>query len=473
MSPGVGVLRDGPGAGAGAAGTASGERTHPATPLVRVWLVVVAFSWFFATEFLNGGLSSFDELLQRVRGQFVLLALGAGLMLSLAAGWWSWWTTRFHVTDDELRIENAGAFTESKRIAFSRIQSVDINQPFAARLLGLAELVIDVGGGGTATRLSYLTRRRAGELRDHLLARAQGVRHPDVTPHVASRAWDDLSTGDRVLVRLHPGEIILAALLSLELLSLVAGFAIPVVLGISLDMPLLAVGGGLVPLALAIWGYLARRVIGQFNYTLAQTPTGLRITRGLTALSSQTVPAHRVQAIQVAQPLLWRLIGRYRVDVTVLGTVGVDASGEVNTATLLLPVGTAAQVGTALDAVWPGLRLGEIAFTGSPRRARWLEPFAGGWNGYGFDASVLVARQGWFTRREFIVPHARLQSIALVQGPLDRATGTASVALHTSNPLGGGRIVHADAAGARRLVLEEMTRARAARTDDLLRRPTA
>lgn len=448
-----------------------GERTHPATPLVRVWLVLVALAWFVASELVNGGLSGLADLGRLFAGQWLLLALGLGLVGSLAIGWWSWFTTRFHVTEEELRIENSGAFTESRRIAYSRIQSVDINQPFAARLLGLAELVIDVGGGGDATKLSFLTRRRAGELRDHLLARAHGVRTPGGAPHVPSSAWDDLAADDRILVRLHPGEIILAALLSLELLVLVAAFAVPFVAGIVLDQPLIAVGGGLVPLALALWGYLAKRVIGQFNYTLALTPAGLRITRGLTALSSQTVPAHRVQAIQVAQPVLWRLIRRYRVDVTVLGALEVDAGGDVNSTTLLLPVGTADQVRVALDAVWPGLRLDAIAFTPSPSRARWLEPLAAGWNGHGFDALVLVARHGWFLRREFVVPHARLQSVALAQGPLARRLGLASVALHTSNPLGGGRIVHVDAATARALVLDEMSRARTARTDELLRRP--
>ena len=273
-----------------------------------------------------------------------------------------------------------------------------------------------------------------------------------------------------MLVRLNPGEIILGALLSLELVFLLAAFGIPLVASLVLDQPWILIGGGLLPLAFALWGYLAKRVIGQFNYTLAQTPGGLRVARGLTTLASQTVPTHRVQAIQVTQPVLWRLIGRYRIDVTVLGSVEVDSSGDTSTATLLLPVGTAAQVRVALDAVWPGLRLDAIAITPSPRRARWLEPLAAAWNGHGFDDQVLVARHGWFQRREFVVPHARLQSIALHQGPIDRRVGIATVALHTSNPLGGGRIVHMDAASARSLVLDEMVRARTARTDELLTR---
>lgn len=452
--------------------TAPGERTHPATPLVRLWLVLVAFGWFLANDLLQGnGVTSVDDLRRLAATSWLFLALGAALLLGLAAGWWSWWTTTFHVTDDELRIENTGAFRESKRIAYGRIQGVDIDQPFAARLLGLAELVIDVGGG-TSTKLSFLGRRRAAELRDHLLARAQGVQRSVAEPNEVSSAWDDLAHSDRILVRLNPGELVLGALLSLDLLGLVAALTIPLAVGIAIGEPLL-IGGGLVPIALGLWGFLAKRVIGQFNYTLAETPAGLRTTRGLTTLSSQTVPVRRVQAIQVAQPVLWRLIGRYRIDLTVLGGLELESDGDARTSTLLLPIGTPAQVATALDAVWPGVRLGDVTYTTSPSRARWLEPLAHGWNGFGFDARVLVARVGWLTRREYIVPHARLQSIALTQGPLDRRLGLANVALHTSNLLGGGRIVHADAAAARALVLDEMARARTARADELLSRPDA
>lgn len=456
--PGGGPPDSGPPDAAGRVASGAGERTHPATPLVRLWVGVVAFAWFAGTEFLTGDGVRLDDLRGLLAPSLGLAVLGLGLVVGLGFGWWGWWTTTFHVTPDELRIENAGAFTQSRRIAYGRIQSVDVNQPFAARLLGLAELVIDVGGGGESTRLSYLGRRRAGELRDHLLARAHGVRGEAGPPREAASAWDDLAASDRVLVRLHPGEIIVAALLSLELLLLLGGFAIPLVVGVALGQPWLAIGGGLVPLALALWSFLARRVIGQFNHTLAATPGGLRVTRGLTTLQSQTVPLHRVQALQVTQPVLWRLIGRHRVDVSVLGAPGADGAGGTST---LLPVATREQVRIALEAVLPGLAPRTLALTPSPARARWLDPLAATWNGFGFDDRVLVARHGWFVRREFIVPHARLQSGDLVQGPVDRRLSLADVRLHTSGAV--GRVVHMDAAAARALLLDELSRARRAR----------
>ena len=40
---------------------------------------------------------------------------------------------------------------------FERLQSVDIVQPFAARIFGLAELRLEVGAGDSTIKLRYLT----------------------------------------------------------------------------------------------------------------------------------------------------------------------------------------------------------------------------------------------------------------------------------------------------------------------------
>lgn len=450
------------------AGVVLKERAHPASPLVRLWVGVVAVGWALLQEFLPNGDPTpapdlpLDALVGVPWWTLLLLGVMAGI---LAIGYWGWWTTWFVIDDRELRVENRGAFAQSKRIAFHRIQSIDISQPFAARILGLAQLTIDAGAD-EGTRLSYLTRARAAELRDQLMARAHGQQGPVAA--ASSSAWDDLGAADRVLVRLRPDEIILGALLSGEMVALIIGF------GASLAGVTISGAGwvglvGLLPaLALAFAGFLSRRVITQFNYTLAVTPAGLRITRGLTTLKSQTIPADRVQAIRVSQPLVWRTIDRYRLDVTVLGWGDVDGSEGVSGSTVYLPIGSPAQVDTALRALWPGLDLAHPTVQRSPARARWLDPLAYSWNGWAVDDRVIVARQGWFTRRQYVVPHARLQSVRVSQGPLERRAGLADVALHTLNALGDDRILHLDADVARRLAFDEVARSRSARMDGLL-----
>jgi len=148
-----------------------------------------------------------------------------------------------------------------------------------------------------------------------------------------------------------------------------------------------------------------------------------------------------------------------------------DDGGERSTATIFLPIGPPPQVQVALSALWPGLRLDALTFRPAPRRARWLDPLGWRWTAHAHDAQVVVGRRGALTRSQIVVPHARLQSVRLHQGPWERRLGLADVALHTTNTLGVDRVVHLDAAEARGLLLAELGRARAARIDELLSPP--
>ncbi|WP_040162214.1 PH domain-containing protein [Nigerium massiliense] len=512
------------------------ERAHPASPLVQLWLLVVAAAWFILQEFVQG--NRFDQIRDFRFGEvpwFAWAVIGFGL-ISLAAGYWGWWTTKFVIDDKELRIENTGAFTESKRIAFNRIQGVDITQPFAARLLGLAQLTIDVGASGdSGTKLSFLTRKRAGEIREQLLARAHAARSGNARPGAAptsgvtegprpdgavtggfsparaatdnlvgtasptagtwpspspgvqatpplpasilaerqagpesgTSAWDDLGRDDRVLVRLNPGELIVGALLSIELWVMLLFLLVPVIIGIVIDQPLVA-GGGFIPMVLAVFGYFSNRVVKQFNFTLADTASGLRITRGLTSLTSQTIPVHRVQSLRISQPIMWRLLGRFKIHMVVLGAADLSSEDGGASSSVLLPVGDAHQVDIALHAVWPGVELERLQFTGPPARARWLDPLAHSWMGYAVNDEVVVVRNGFFTRHSAVIPHARIQSTHLHQGVLSRRLNVAGVQLATTEALSLSNFIdHLDGPLARQLVFDEMDRARDARTAEL------
>ena len=104
-----------------------------------------------------------------------------------------------------------------------------------------------------------------------------------------------------------------------------------------------------------------------FNFTLAESPRGLRITRGLTNLTSQSVPINRIQGVKVSQPLLWKPLGWYRVDVDVVGYGAVRRRGQRDQATsVLLPVATRDEVDLALEPGPAGLRPGR--HRAAPRR---------------------------------------------------------------------------------------------------------
>jgi len=452
------------------------ERAQPLTPLVRGWFAVVAVAWAILQERLQGRTEGTDQLPWWV---FVAV-IGGVAALGLIAGFISWRFTRFIADETELRVESGWISHRSRRISYTRLQSVDVMQPLAARLLGLAEVRIDAGAHDS-TKLRYLSRRRAYELRDFLMLRAHGAQvSVDVArAQTSDPLFADLGGSDRVIVTVPPHELLLGAFVSHDLLSLIIGFAVPVaaVWGVAMYLgheaaaaiPVVALAGG-VPLIFSIGQYFTRRVMAQFNFTLAETQAGLRITRGLTNLTSQTVPVRRIQSIRLSQPLFWRPLRRYRVDLEVLG-LGEATRNESTSkvSTLLLPIGTKKQVDAALAAVWPGLRLDAIRYVRSPRRAVVFDPLSYSWNSFGVDDNVVVTRRGWLTRHQSIVPHARLQSVAAYQGPLERLLGLASVTFHTTGLLHTHAVIHMNADLARTLVYDEADRAMTSRDGELLR----
>lgn len=84
---------------------------------------------------------------------------------------------------------------------------------------------------------------------------------------------------------------------------------------------------------------------------------------------------------------------------------------------------------------------------------------------------MLLTRAGWFTRVQMIVPHARVQSLAVEQGPIRRRLGLATVGFHTTQILATSAARNISSDLARTLLLEETSRARTARLGTLLRTP--
>lgn len=435
------------------------ERPHPLTPLVRGWVLLVAVVLGFGREMLPGR--------RQESAPWWLIAAGIGAMalLTALASVVTWWTTRFVIDDDELRIETGLLNRSSKRVAFRRVQSVDVIQPLAARVFGLCELRIEAGSGESGLTLRYLARGRAYALRDFLLSRAHGteITRAEAEAGPQSRALDDLAAHHRILVRLGPGMLVLGLVTSTEFLLSAGLLLAALVASIWFDQVVVAIGG-LMPLAAGTAALVSRRVVAQFNYTLADTGTGLRITRGLTNLTSQTVPIDRIQGVRVQQPLIWRALRLHRVDIDVLGYGrNQDTENKGSASSMLLPVATADQVRTALAHLLPGTDTEAVFLLQAPPRARWVAPLGQPALRHGFDDRVLIADSGRLGRQRLIVPHAKTQSVRLVQGPMQRHLGLADVHVDTTD--GPVRLLaeHLDAGRARELVDGQLRRAAYAR----------
>ncbi len=413
------------------------ERPHPLTPFIRGWVVLLALVVGIGREFVPNG----EEPRPLPPIEFVLAGVGLAALAAGAAGFVSWRFTRFVIDADELRVDTGAIFRRSTRIAFDKVQSIDVVQPFAARLFGLAELQIDVGSH-ERSKLRYLQLTRAYALRDYLLARARGHQAQAAEAAQPVSLLTDLHEDDEVLVQVPPQTLLLAAVTSHEFWAIVLGGLLIVVIGLAIGQWWLLLAAA-IPTISGLFGFVSRRVTGQFNYTLSRRRHGLRISRGLTSLTSQSLPPRRVQAAQVSQSPVWRRLGLYRIDIEVIGWGAVtDNEDKSGVSTILLPAGTMAQVQVALGAIWPRTDFTKVDLQPAPRRARWLHPFSGPFLRWGHDEDLVVSRHGWLVRRWQLVPHARIQSVRIVQGPLSRRLGLADLEFHTA-----GMHISAEASG--------------------------
>lgn len=381
------------------------RRTHPLTPVAEVGdkLPGILVAVFALGRDLPGG------IVVRLGLALLVAVVGAGI------GWLIWWRRSFWFdADGDLRIASGVLTRNERRVQSSRLQSVEVSRPFLARLVGLAEVKPEVAGGENAhVRIAYLSEPAAVALRAELLARSAGVRG---TGSAAVEA------PERVLVRVPARDLAVSTLLNENLilgaLVGVATIVVAVVSGQSASLVGILLAGGIPGVGL-VNGFLA-----YYDFSVAESPDGLRLRSGLLSTRAQTVPPGRVQAVRVAQPLLWRRSGWYRVSLNVAGSNRRE--GE-NSGVVLLPVAPYPVVRQLLSRVLPGVDIDAVDLVPAPRSARFRAPWQQPRLACGLDDEVFVSRGGRVVRRVDIVPHARTQSVRVTQGPWQRWLGLASV----------------------------------------------
>ena len=163
------------------------HRVHPMTPvmqmggfLVAAFFGIVIFAGnllpnLIGTIFTGGGaLREGSEAIGRVPVMYFLLPL-LGIFVIVAAGvgllYLQWKKTAYRYDDRVVEFKHGIVAKAHRHANFLRIQSVDVQQPFLARILGLATLVFDVAGGSDSNiTILYLKKAQAEQLRDIILA---------------------------------------------------------------------------------------------------------------------------------------------------------------------------------------------------------------------------------------------------------------------------------------------------------------
>ncbi len=465
------------------------RRTHPWSILVNAVHEARRVLSGLVVAVVSGRALGGGELVE------VLIPVAAALLGVLA-----WLRTSFRVAPEEFRLDSGVLFRQSRTARFDRIQAVDVDQPVLARLFGLAELHLQLGGGRHGHfRLACVRQEEAARLRAFLLSRVEQIaavegaaghgQQTDVAAGSEARQQAGGSASQGSAMSGAAGTVIAPAYgagvpyrLQIDGAPLavvphgrfIASWALsPAVwfaaLAAAASITVVALGSaqvlsGTLPSTIAAVGLAWERLQRYYGFTLSLSGDGIRLRHGLLNRYAQTVPVGRLQAVEISLPLFWRAAGWARVRMNVAGYAHGGGRGESGrrTTAVLLPV---APIDEAFAVVGHllGAPLSEIPLHPAPSRARWRALISWRAYAYGVDETVVITRRGLLHRRYAVIPHVKVQSLHLVQGPWQRSLSLATVALHTAR--GPVRILlkHRDIAEAQEFLTQQSRRSATAR----------
>ena len=450
------------------------HRLHPLTPLLRGGIAFVAILGIIIVnlrdiviEIIFGGYDGEGEpLVWLLESGYLWLGVGAVILglVAFVVGFWLWWRMQtFRITNEVVEVRSGMLFRTNRRGRLDRIQGVNIVRPFLARLVGVAKLEVNVAGQDANIKLEYLGSAAADELRRDVLRLASGTQAAAVEYAVLAEGAPptglvEQRISEMLAPELTPDLAPPASVVTLNLGRLIgsivlSGFTI-FLIGVIVALVIAATRSpfflvGFVPAIIGMGGYYISKFTRSLRYSIAGTPDGVRVGFGLLSTTNETLPPGRIHSVQVRQPLLWRLFGWWEIKVNRAGkSSSQGAAGQANTT--ILPVGNLSDVHKVLALLLPELTDEESTallergmvskggdatidpgFTNSPRRARILRWFSVRRNGFALLPSAVLLRKGAIWRELVVVPLARVQSVALHEGPLYRVLRVASLHFHT------------------------------------------
>ena len=537
------------------------HRVSLVTPVLEGWKIVTGVLAFVTVQNL-------DELVRAYRFisehgftlgggiGYYLLGLIAFIALWVGLGLLSWWRRAYAVDADGVYLRSGILSRKLRTARLPRIQSVDVVHPLLGRIFGLGQLTVEVAGGrDSRVVIGFLTTRELQTLRDRILDLAAGqidlpgpaveggavgagaegrdtggidnatsaVRPEGIAPEGA--AGSQAAPGQRAVpvqashFQEYPlysvdGSVLLGSLLrssSVYVLGLAvigmlsAGILILVSDSMTGSEALTIISSYLtmvIAMATIVWSHFN----SAWNFQAAATPSGIRMSYGLTSETSRTLPPGRVHGVGLTGPILWRRKDWWKVDVTVAGREDRSQDGQTREiGNLLLPVGSR---DTALRALWlvvPDLgvpdpdRLLAQALTGRDddgvgdpqapagsaergfvrlsRRGRFFRPLTWRRAAIALTDTCVIIRHGRWRRRVAVFPYERIQSLRVRQGPLARRRSLASLRLDMVAQEVPASITNLDAADAKalaaRISQRALHRARAEQLDRWLARAVA
>lgn len=427
------------------------------------------------------------------RGTMILAGFAVLGVGSLVLAWLRWRRFTYAIADDALVIEQGLLHRHRRAIPLERIQDVSIEQGPLARILGLATVRIESGGGekdeGSLAGVSMAEARR-------LRATLRG------SPASSAGTLPATLEPQETVYAMPLGRVLLSGLFSFSLLWLAAIFGLLQTLNGWLNIDWREVAGLAerdmaarftlsaaatvlaIALVLGLLSGVVRTLLRDFGFRLTHHAGRFRRVRGLFTRSEVVIADRRIQLATIRHGIVSGRLGWQSLEFQTLGGSN-DPSGRQQIAPfatareteavlaaanlpafdasalervssahgvraairIALPVAILFGIaGYFLHALWLGLLLVPVAaalgMLQAPRHRYAM-----------YDASLQITR-GVAARRDWIIPYAGVQSVTIRRGWLQRRLGVASVRVDTAGANGQfPEVADISAARARTLAL--------------------
>lgn len=413
------------------------------------------------------------------------LIVGAVFAFSLLFRWLAWRRFRYTLGEHDIRIEHGLLSRTVRSIPYERIQDVSVEQQFLARLMGLAVVKFESGGGeGEDAKLSYVSVAQAEALRETIRERKSGeVRIVDAEQVIVEKSPIFAMDGKRLITfGLYSFSLFIFAvlfgaaqqldfLLPFDFWDFTAWAGLAEDRGVNIDtITHIGIAARIVAAVAAMVGLLfigfgsgiLRVVLRDYGFRLDRTDRGLRRRRGLFTRTDVVMPVHRVQgAIIQTGPI------RKRRGWHALKFVSLAQDSKQEPDYLAVPFGQ-------MNEIWPvaneaGLKspADDLPFRRGAWQAWviWILPVLAAviawmvsstfalnlrpglvariplllipaaliiwlnWRRYADaeDDAQLYVRRGWWRERLSIANQIKVQTVEIAQGPVGRHLGLATI----------------------------------------------
>ena len=260
------------------------------------------------------------------------LAIAAALV-SIVGSVLQWWFYRYRISDREITLRSGFISKQERVIPFERIQSIDIQDAPLERLLGVVQVKIDTGAGGSGEAeiaLQAVPANEAAVLRSQLLAarlRLRGDGEPGVDLAPGDIADVEKVAEGELVRRITTRELLIAGATSgrVGAAAVIVGGALQIGEqlmpssmwerlpwdGIADAVTQVDVLAGLaVTLGVFAWVIsIVATVLNYGNFEIRRLGDQLQVRHGLLDRRQTTIPVRRIQAVRVVEGLLRQPFG--------------------------------------------------------------------------------------------------------------------------------------------------------------------